>query len=297
MSTKAYQDIENKLINKYMNVFLSLYNFDNEVLDENLLKELFYRPFVIIQKETSGGIFGKIFKKGELVIKTGYAIENGFDNYGNVFRGQARYLDQRFDPSVVKFNEKNSVVIYANRERQSVLSSIYEDLTEIASIFYGKGNNLRLSNIKSTITAKPSTATTMKQVLNEYLDITKSHIVVQDETIEKPTIMDLGVDYIPEKYQGDIMFHHNQILERLGVNFTPYEKKERLVADEVNSNNEIISNIKKLNVKRMTRYMEKIKEVLSVDVKFTVNEKETKEETNKGNPEGNPEDKKDEVTE
>lgn len=223
----TWEEIYAFIVEKYREIFTSLYTINDDILDDNLLYYLFDKSFVILKADN-----------GEHHIWAGTG--NVWDRYGMVIRGFARYPSQLAGPKTVPFRETDSVVIYAKRNKVSIYSYIYEYMTELASIIYIEQSNLRLSNIKGAIEGTTSSTDRLKQIFNEVLRGDKSWIVLKDKNALDGQIQvhDLNVEYIAEKYQKSAIFYHNQILEALGVNFVPMEKKERQVVDEVNANNE-----------------------------------------------------------
>ena len=68
------------------------------------------------------------------------------------------------------------------------------------------------------------------------------------------------------KYKKDV---ENEILTILGINNTPFEKKERLVTDEVNSNNELIESNGGVMDDCLKESCDLIKEVFGKSISFT----------------------------
>lgn len=266
----TYNELLSFITSKYRDVFTSLYVIKDgedpdEVFDEHLLYYLFDKNYLVIMED-----------EGRPHIFLGSSsASGGWDRYGMVRRGLARYPDQRFSTETKIFDENNSVVIYARRDKQSIVRLLWQYMTEIASILFIEQSNLRLSNVKAIIQATTSTATTMENIFNEMFMSSKSYIVSKrkaediSNTIEK---IDLDVEYIAEKYQASMLFYHNQILEMLGVNFTPHEKKERLVTNEVDSNNELTQSQSNKTLRRMQRYIKKINDLFETD--FTIEKSE-----------------------
>lgn len=243
--------------NKYRDVFASLYTINDDILDENLLYYLFNKRFMILKPD-----------KSEHHLWSGEG--NEWDRYGKVVAGFARYPDQRGGYKTVPFNENNSVVIYANRNKISIREYIWQYLTEIASILYTEQSNLRLSNVKGVIEGTTSTGDRLIQIFDENLRADKSWVVVKSKQAlgEELTKLDLNVEYIADKYQKSVIFYHNQILELLGVNFVPIEKAERQVVDEVNANNELTMSISDKYVKMIQKQLDKYNDMFNTS--FTI---------------------------
>ena len=84
------------------------------------------------------------------------------------------------------------------------------------------------------------------------------------------------------KYKKDI---ENEILTFLGINNTPYEKKERLLIDEVNSNNDLITKTGSIMDDCIAESCEEIARVFGVEIAFTPKAEEQSEGGQEGDEE------------
>lgn len=258
--TKEYNEILNSLLQKYSELFSSLFSINDEELNQHLMHYLFKYNYIVLMPDD--------FEKPSIFLGESSTI-GGFSKYGFVQRGICRYPEQLYSTERKMFDENNSVVIYSSNEKNSILASIYEPLTELASVFYTEHNNLRLSQIKHIIEGTPKSASVLEQIFTDTFLNSKSVVVLKNkESLEDMKKIDFDVDYIAEKYQQSIQFYHNQILERLGINFTPHEKKERLIVDEVNSNNEITTSIKQKFIERIQKYFDKYNKIYNTNLKI-----------------------------
>lgn len=87
------------------------------------------------------------------------------------------------------------------------------------------------------------------------------------------TVINIDVIY---KYKKDV---ENEILTILGINNTPFEKKERLVTDEVNSNNELIESNGGVMDDCLKESCEIIKNVFGKDISFDQKKRQLDEKT------------------
>ncbi len=84
------------------------------------------------------------------------------------------------------------------------------------------------------------------------------------------------------KYKKDI---ENEILTFLGINNTPYEKKERLLTDEINSNNDLIAQTGSIMDDCIAESCEEIARVFGVKIAFTPKESKQSEGSQEGGEE------------
>jgi hypothetical protein len=71
---------------------------------------------------------------------------------------------------------------------------------------------------------------------------------------------------------------HNDILAILGVNFSPVDKKERLVSAEADSNNQEVSNILSKALEMREDALKKINEMFNLNLSVELQEQEEKDE-------------------
>lgn len=256
----AFDELVQFFEEKYREVFTSLYSINDPILDENLLHYLYYDCYVVLMED-----------EGEHHIWS--ASGDYWDRYGKVIRGMARYPSELNKTKVLPFNEKNSVVIYGKRNKQSIRGYIYTHIYELATIMYNEQGNLRLSNIKGIIEGTNSQKDMLINIFWEYLRGDKHWIVMKEKKEAKVTPelnkLDLGVEYIAEKYQKSLIFYHNQILEALGINFVPIEKAERQIVDEVNANNELTMSISNKYIDHIQYRLDKYNKLKGTSFKIT----------------------------
>jgi len=267
---RDYLNILHSLLDKYREIFISLFSINDDELDEHLLNYLWHYNYIVLMKDVNDA---------DIFLGTSHAY-GGYDRHGYVQSGIARYPEQMYSTDRITFDKNNSVTIYGNRNKTSMQARLIDLITEMASIYFAEQNNLRLSMVKAMITATQQNKTTLEQVFNNTFLNPKSVIVVKGEQLSQDLQfekVDLNVDYIAEKYQSSIMFYHNQILERLGVNFTPYEKKERLITNEVDSNNEVTLNIKSKYALFLQRRFNKYNKIYGTALTIEANDKPDEE--------------------
>ena len=269
----SYDNILDMLDEKYREVYTSLFTFNDDILDDNLLHYLYEDNYIVLM-EVDGEVN---------VLSAFHSSLHAFDLYGNVKQGIARPQHMISDLRNWKFNLTNSVVVYSNKKRISMRMKITELLTELATVHYIMQNNLRLSNIKAVISASGTTASTMEGILTRMLLDNTSYIIAKDKENVTNQIdkVDLDVDYIAKEYIETIQFYHHQILEAFGINFTPFEKQERMVVGEVQANNEMLMSLKDRAKRMFDRYLKKANKLWtkSFSIEVVKQEVETQEPT------------------
>lgn len=89
------------------------------------------------------------------------------------------------------------------------------------------------------------------------------------------TALDLKVSFLANDLMTYKQTVENELLTFLGQNNTPHEKKERLITDEANSNNDLIASFLELQLEARKRACEEINELFRLNV--TVERREGEE--------------------
>lgn len=136
--------------------------------------------------------------------------------------------------------DKEVVIIYAQKNHKSVFSSIEAKINEIIDLEMKKRCALK-SQAQSWMFAFAEEDYEQAKVLHEQLENDEPYMFVPLREVDKAKGFTSGAPYIVDKLQNEIDGRVNEILTMLGVNNIGInEKKEHLVVDEINANNEDI---------------------------------------------------------
>ena len=137
--------------------------------------------------------------------------------------------------------DKDVVIIYAQKNHKSVYSSIEAKIDELVDIEMKKRCARKSQSQPWLFTFSPEDRDNAK-ILQEQMDDDNPYLFApfNDPTNVKGIVS--GAPYIVDKLEQDRQKCENDILTMLGVNNVGVgEKKEHLVVDEVNANNEDIN--------------------------------------------------------
>lgn len=137
----------------------------------------------------------------------------------------------------------------------------------LANIDSTQDVNLFQQNIPKILVTDENSKLTAKNIIKKlqefkFVIFAKKGI---NNFIQADNILDNQVPYLLDKLQAFRQDKFNEFLSLNGINNTNYEKKERLITDEVNSNNEFI----KINIDLM--YDERKKFCTEMNSKFNTN--------------------------
>ena len=136
--------------------------------------------------------------------------------------------------------DKDVVIIYAQKNHKSVFSSIEAKLDELIDIEMKIRTSRKAQSQGWLFTFSPEDFNQAK-VLEEQLENDEPYMFVPLQEVDKAKGISSGAPYINDKLEQERQKCENDILTMLGVNNVGVaEKKEHLVVDEINANNEDI---------------------------------------------------------
>lgn len=136
--------------------------------------------------------------------------------------------------------DKEAVIIYAQKNHKSIFSSIEFKINEIVDIEMKMRVSRKAQNQPWMFTFSPEDKENVK-ILMEQMANDEPYLMSSLNNPDKCKGITSGAPYITDKQEQDRQKVDNDILTMLGVNNVGIgEKKEHLIVDEVNANNEEI---------------------------------------------------------
>ena len=138
--------------------------------------------------------------------------------------------------------------------------------------------NLNQQRFPYFLKATKSTEFSLKAMFKKMMEgetgiiVNKDH--VNGDSIE---VMNTEVPYLLDRLQSQLECYRKELLTFLGIN-SSVEKKERLLVDEVNSNNDYINMSLDLGLKQRQLAADKINEMFGTNITVTATVDEFKEE-------------------
>ena len=184
---------------------------------------------------------GTIDMKENNIILTPWAPAQRFNIYD--FSTHVRLINVRGVKFITNKElevDKEVVIIYAQKNHKSVFSSIEAKILEIVDLEMKKRTALKCQSQSWMFAFSPEDFEQAK-VLQEQLENDEPYMFVPFKEVDKAKSLTSGAPYIVDKLQQEIDGRVNEVLTILGVNnIGSNEKKEHLIVDEVNANNEDI---------------------------------------------------------
>lgn len=249
MSTK---DIRNKIkffyMEKFFNKWMSKYDFPelNYQQKHYLMKKFWSDGSVAVSLIKSadpvlaGLIEDKVidYKENDIIF-TPWTFANRYNIYD--FPTHIRLINARGVKFITARElelDKEAVIIYAQKNHKSVFSSIEAKVNELIDIEMKK-RLARKSQAQPWLFVFSDEDYEQAKVLQEQMENDEPYMFVPFNEVDKVKSITSGAPYIVDKLEQDRQKCEDDILTMLGCNNIGVgEKKEHLIVDEVNANNE-----------------------------------------------------------
>ena len=247
-------DIKKKIkfyyMEKFFNKWMNKYEFTNLNYQQKhyLMKKLWSVGSVACSSIKSAdnvlaGLIddGAVDMKENAILFTPWAFADRYNIYD--FPTHARLINTRGVKLITKNAlemDKEVVIIYAQKNHKSVFSSIEAKIEELIDLEMKKRIALKAQAQPWLFAFSPEDWNQVK-ALQEQLEEDAPYAYAPFQEVDKVKSLTSGAPYIVDKIQNQIDFIEGTILTMLGVNNIGVgEKKEHLVVDEINANNEDI---------------------------------------------------------
>lgn len=250
----------------FLNVYTGNYWFEELEEEENyfIFRELFYDGQVAIYNNL-----------GQLVF-TPFAPSK-YNIYNSPTKCTLINLrNVPFIPSGEQTINKDVVIIYAQRNKLSIIGTIQNKIEELANIDLAIQANLRAHKMPIGIIANEENKLHLDDI-NNAIEDGDTNIFIDVDDIESFKAITSGAPYILDKLYRQKLDVINEVLNILGVNTNPHEKQERLIVDEVNSNNEYVGVLENNLTYALNKACERAKKYLNITLTLKIKTQEIKE--------------------
>lgn len=237
-------------LEKFFNKWMSKYDFPelNYQQKHYIMKKLWAVGTIACSRVSTSdtalaGLMadGVIDMKENQIIFTPWAFDQRYNIYD--FPTHVRLINTRGVKFISQESleiDKDVVIIYAQKNHKSVFSSIEAKLNELVDLEMKKRTALKVQSQAWLFAFSPEDYEQAK-VMQEQLENDEPYMFVPLQEVDKAKGFTSGAPFIIDKLQQLIDGRVNEILTMLGVNNIGVgEKKEHLIVDEVNANNEDI---------------------------------------------------------
>ena len=277
--------------NKYFGLFLNAYKFDNLTKNQQryLLKKLWQNgticAFVLDGTQSDPSLKDLLSNKTKSTIEIGTESPNGLIvlvpyavNQYNIEDEPSvvNYVNVRgagFIPSGLKKVNKDCVIGWAHTSHSPVRSLVMYYIDRIVDVEKTINMNLFVHKLPRLVVCSPEDRARVEDLMEAIeRGETKIFLDVADWTAIK-NVLESGsnTSYIIDKLYQYKQNLENELLSFLGINNIAIEKKERLITDEANSNNQLINDSSDCFLDCLKDFCEEITNILDYPLSVKAN--------------------------
>ena len=297
--------------NKYFGLFLNAYKFTNLTKNQQryLLKRMWINGTVacfIVEgtrsepslKQALTNTSANTVSVGQdnpegLLVFTPYAVNQwNIEDEPSVI-SLINLRGATFIPTDPKIVNKDVVIGWAHTSHTPVRALVMYYLEKIVDVENTIKTNLFVHKLPRLVIVSPEDKERVKEIMEDIeRGENKIFLDVADWNAIK-NVLDSGAgSYIIDKLYQYKQNLENELLTFLGINNVPIEKKERLITDEAQSNDQLINDSSDCFLDSLKAFCEEIKDVLGYSIEVEANsspesnneeveiEEESEEETN-----------------
>lgn len=234
---------------------------------------------------------GEVDMGADKLIFTPWVMANRYNIYD--FPTHARRINTRgvkFITDEALELDKGIVIGWAQKNHKSVYSSIEAKLKELIDVEMKK-RLARKSQAQAFLFTFSNEDMEQAKRLQQQLEDDEPYIFVPTNEPDKAKGFSSGAPYIVDKLEQDRQKIENDILTILGVNNVGVgEKKEHLIVDEVNANNEDVQQQSSSYTEELENFFDRVEKAFGVRIDVVDINKEFKEAQDEINEEEDEED-------
>ncbi len=287
-SIDARRDLFNAYNDKYFNLFLNSYKWNGISRDQ---REYIMRKFweigsvcafsIIKPNKEFLGVTAESFSDGLIGFAT-FAPQN-FNMYNYPTRVLA--INERgvpYIPSKLLKSNVDVVLGYAQHTRQPIYAVVKNYLDRIVDIEMSIRTNVIAHKLPLVFEVTPESQNKAEDLTDKLLN-DDSLVFSPVKTIDAIKGVSTGIPFIVDKLQDYKVSLENELLTYLGIDNIGAEKKERLIVDEANANNDLIEDYKNSILDNLKEFCEEINRVLGFNISIKKEEKKEEVTVNENN--------------
>jgi hypothetical protein len=261
-------------------------NLPKEIEEWKLEQMLFYYGQVV---------FFKVF---ENYVALPCTIASQLDIYGEPQKVNAIAINgQSFPEIAIKdiyslqngslLTARQGIRIKNNEQSISTIAFLMPFIDRLIFIWQSLGINESLSRMKYLIRSNKDSASVVSATIKQLMGSKSPIAVVSDKRalLDELEKLDFNVPYTPESYWYDFDKTFNLILTMLGINNNfETNKKERMIVDEVNANNELVNLFTELRLYYRTKAVKEINEQFGLNMSIHMRHDDTNKEESTDQP-------------
>ena len=184
-----------------------------------------------------------------------------FGRKQNVYGDYLTYDATGFGRTFKNIRAEDAVLIENNKMRMPTEKAVLYFVAQLYELVRSKDVNIKQLKLQTLFTATDENVLTVKKIID---DIDNNNwAVIVDKTMQLDDIVKAiptGVKCLTAEYRDEYNATMNEALTYFGINNSNTDKRERLITDEANANNQLIDSCAEMFLESRTRSVEEAKE-------------------------------------
>ena len=268
--------------NKYFGLFLNAYKFDNLTRSQRryLLKKLWQNGtcccFVLEGTKQEPSLKSLLTNKTKDTIALGNESPNGLLVFTPYATTQYNIEDEpsvvnivnirgaQFLPTKPQVVNKDVVICWAHSSHAPIRSLVMFYIEKIVDVENTINMNLFVHKLPRLVVCSPEDRARVEDLMEEIERGEKKLFLDAQDVQSIKNVLESGsnTSYIIDKLYQYKQNLENELLTFLGINNLALEKKERLITDEANSNNQLINDCSECFLDTLKEFCENVSTIL-----------------------------------
>ena len=272
--------------NKYFGLFLNAYKFDNLTRSQRryLLKKLWQNgtccAFVLEGTKQDPSLKALLTNKSKDTIALGNDNPNGLLIFTPYATMQYNIEDEpsvvnivnirgaQFLPTSPQKVNKDVVICWAHSSHAPIRSLVMFYIEKIVDVENTINMNLFVHKLPRLVVCSPEDRARVEDLMEEIERGEKKLFLDAQDVQSIKNVLESGsnTSYIIDKLYQYKQNLENELLTFLGINNLALEKKERLITDEANSNNQLINDCSECFLDTLKEFCENVSTILGYPI-------------------------------
>lgn len=179
-------------------------------------------------------------------------------------------------PAGIKKVDEAVILGWIQPNRNSIYSMLEIDINAIVNIEMLINTNNNALKMPFVIASTPEEEFKLKALVDRIIN-DEEVLFLGTEELEKIQVLLTQSPYLIDKLEQNLDYRENRIKTLLGINNVNIRKKERLITDEANSNNEEVETNRDVYIEELKEFFDRINKTLGFNISIEI--QESKEET------------------
>lgn len=197
-----------------------------------------------------------------------------FGRTQNVYGDFLKYDATGFGRTFKDISADDAVLIENNKMRMPTEKAVLYFVAQLYELARSKDVNIKQLKLQSLFTATEDNALTVKKIIDEIDN--NNWAVIVDKTMQLDEIVkavQTGVKCYTAELRDEYNATMNEALTYFGINNSNTDKRERLITDEANANNQLIDSCAEMFLESRQRACEAINERFGLNISVELRNK------------------------